>query len=158
MDFDINLRVQWLPRNPPVKIKPGEFIKGPEKFLENYRFLRKIPIKMHEVSGVTQQQDGSYQDIGEDSDEIIHISENDVVEYDNSEEISDKKEFTQEEIETWPFNPYDDVNWFKIKVDELEIIAKKLDIDISEYEELKKKDKRWPLVGLIKKAVGKEVK
>lgn len=149
MPFKLNFRRLWLPGNPPIEIPPKGRIVGPHKYLSNYRFLQPVPINMYKVSSITVDQDGSHQDIGED-EEVIVINDTDVVEVvDESAPLA-----SESQIEKLPFDVNQtDINWLQYKTDEFVKFAEILNIDISHIQP--GRQKRWEILKLIKKALGK---
>jgi len=146
MDFMLNFRAIWLPGSPTIKINPGESIQGPKRYLTNYRFLKEVPMNMSKVSSITVDNDGSYRDVGIDSNEIIQIKDTDVVELIKE----DKNELTQEQLDQLPFKLDESVNWLKYSVQDTENIATILNIDISHLEKVKGNGRRWEIIKLIK--------
>lgn len=162
MDFPLNFRALWLPGNPAIQINPGQTINGPIRYLSNYRFLMPVRMRMHKVSSITVDQDGSYQDVGEDGDEVIKINDSDVVEVVSAGSKETKDEFvppSQEIIDSLPLQLGDKRVWFNASMDDLhkscEILKVEIPIDIMALGD---KDRKWAIVRLIKKALGKEVK
>lgn len=159
MDFPLNFRALWLPGNPAIQINPGQTINGPIRYLSNYRFLMPVRMRMHKVSSITIDQDGSYQDVGEDGEEVIKIDENDVVEVVSGEATEKKEEFvppSQEVIDSLPLDLGDKTVWFKAKMPDLEKSCKILGIEIPvETQALNDKKRKWVIVRLIKEALGK---
>lgn len=155
MDFHLNFRCLWLPNNPSVRIEPGGKIYGPHKYLSNYRFLMPVPMKMYKVSSITVDQDGSYTDVDENDDEVIVINENDVVEEIKDENNENK--ISEDDITKLPFDINEkEINWLQYKTDDFVEFANILHIDISHIKP--GRQKRWEILKLIKKAIGKDVK
>lgn len=178
MNFVIPMRLHWLPDNPAVELNPGERVFGPINILRCFSFLAPVQIRMHEVSSVITNQDGSYQDVGQDVNEIVTMKEDDnnvPVDIETIEVVHDGTEFEENEIisddavvepvventtkydmSKLPFD-LDNVNWLKFSSEELEEAAAAIGIDITPYMRVEnKKKRRWDLVRAIKQAAKEE--
>lgn len=157
MNFPINFRAIWLEGSPALKIQPGQTIDGPHEYLSAYRFFAPVNVNMHKVSSIINDQNGDFQDIGEDSEEIIKLNENDVVEYDEPDD-NQKVEITPEILESLPLKIGDKAIWLRAKNNDLEACCEILNIDIPDHiEKDDKKKRKWELVNLVKKAIGEHI-
>jgi hypothetical protein len=148
MEFEINMRAIWLPGSPAIVIQPQETIHGPEKYLSKFKFLQKIPPRMHQVSSIITCQDGSMQDVGENVHEHFSVEP---IEEIVSEAEAEPIQITRQQLLDQGVD-IDDVNWLKFTTDKLEEIATNVGIDISHVEG-NKKARKWEIVRILKAAI-----
>lgn len=158
MPFPVKFRKIWVDGNPAVELQSGEPIDGPDDILSQYSFLARIPVDFHLVNTTIQDSLNIYKDelLKDTNASNFHIiTESKKEEIDDtvivSEPIVENKEESDVETEQ-NIDNFDikNVNWLSIKVDFMEKLAIKHNINIDHTKALKPKDRRWELVKLLK--------
>ena len=163
LPHEVKFRKVWEPGAPPVRLAPGATIEGPVQYLANYPFLTAMPFPFHTVESETQQQNFSFKDmsVGQKTEPVI-ISGLPEQKTEPTIPAEPAVEPTvvvagEQDLTKLPFDPKT-VNWIMVKVSELELAAKVLNIPIATINSMKPKDKKWALVKEIKKALGMDIK
>lgn len=155
MDFPVKFRQVWLPGAPAVELQPGHIIEGPAEYLREYTFLSSVPFDFHKVDAITQDRQFKFQDYPIDRIPVVKLEEHapgKEVEF-VEPEVKEVK-IDPELLKKLPFD-IETINWIQVKTDELEVAANVLGLDISSIAGYKPKEKKWFLVKLLKKALGK---
>lgn len=164
MDFPVHFRLFWLPGNPAIKLEPGMTIDGPVEYLKSFSFLRPVPFDFNKVNVYTQDNRGQFltqdkqiqQDIRnqESLAEKYRSQPQDLVPEKKEEVIVEAKMVDDVSALGLPFDPAS-VNWVKITNNDLETACRVLQINMAEVEKMAPKKKKWEMIRLIKKALGR---
>jgi hypothetical protein len=164
MDFPVHFRLFWLPGNPAIKLEPGMPIEGPVEYLKTFSFLRPVPFDFNKVNAYTQDNRGQFLTLDKQIQNDIQNQESLAQKYRNQpqdlvaekpiEPIIEAKLVDNPSVLELPFDP-DSVNWVKITNSDLETACRVLQINMAEVDKMAPKKKKWEMIRLIKKALGR---